>query len=166
MSRKSVENFGSFQSSPKGLLFFARVAMPPDGAQRHAKSNAKRCFRNWSAANSGQWLGEKPCLFANGRRQSAGWLFLFGVKKEPKNRHRFEAVDADQGCGPGPGRRPGLRPWTRGVRPPYDGLFTGLGPGEQGIVLIPFPGSDYLPETALGFPARFLNPFLAQAPRA
>ena len=38
-----------------------------------------------------------------GERLPAGWLFLFGVKKEPKNRHRFEAVDADQGCGPGPG---------------------------------------------------------------
>ena len=38
-----------------------------------------------------------------GKRQSAVELFLFGVKKEPKNRHRFDAVDADQGCGPGPG---------------------------------------------------------------
>ncbi len=38
-----------------------------------------------------------------GRRHLAVELFLFVVKKEPKNRHRFDAVDADQGCGPGPG---------------------------------------------------------------
>ena len=38
-----------------------------------------------------------------GERLLAVVLFLFGVKKEPKNRHRFDAVDADQGCGPGPG---------------------------------------------------------------
>ena len=30
-------------------------------------------------------------------------LSLFAAKKRRKNRHRFEAVDADQGCGPGPG---------------------------------------------------------------
>ena len=41
-------------------------------------------------------------LLLFGKRELAGELFLFGVKKEPKNRHRFEAVDADQGCGPGP----------------------------------------------------------------
>ena len=33
-----------------------------------------------------------------GRRQSAGELSLFAAKKRRKNRHRFEAVDADQGC--------------------------------------------------------------------
>ena len=43
------------------------------------------------------------CFLLLGKRQPIGWLFLFGVKKEPKNRHRFDAVDADQGCGPGPG---------------------------------------------------------------
>ena len=32
-----------------------------------------------------------------GKRLAADGLFLFGVKKEPKNRHRFDAVDADQG---------------------------------------------------------------------
>ncbi|MBM6717244.1 hypothetical protein H6B15_11340 [Gemmiger formicilis] len=29
--------------------------------------------------------------------------FLFVTKKEAKKCHRFDAVDADQGCGPGPG---------------------------------------------------------------
>ena len=38
-----------------------------------------------------------------GKRLLAGRSFLFVTKKEAKNRHRFEAVDADQGCGPGPG---------------------------------------------------------------
>ena len=36
-------------------------------------------------------------------RLPAGELSLFAAKKRRKNRHRFEAVDADQGCGPGPG---------------------------------------------------------------
>ena len=44
-----------------------------------------------------QGNGRLPGGLLLGRRQSAVWLFLFGVKKEPKNRHRFEAVDADQG---------------------------------------------------------------------
>ena len=37
------------------------------------------------------------------RRQAAGVSFLFVTKKEAKKCHRFDAVDADQGCGPGPG---------------------------------------------------------------
>ena len=41
--------------------------------------------------------------FFLGGRQSAVELSLFAAKKRRKNRHRFEAVDADQGCGPGPG---------------------------------------------------------------
>ena len=43
------------------------------------------------------------CVRLTGKRLPADRLFPFGVKKEPKNRHRFDAVDADQGCGPGPG---------------------------------------------------------------
>ena len=39
------------------------------------------------------------CWLFLGRRQSAGELSLFAAKKRRKNRHRFEAVDADQGCG-------------------------------------------------------------------
>ena len=42
-------------------------------------------------------------LFLFGKRVLAGKLSLFAAKKRRKNRHRFEAVDADQGCGPGPG---------------------------------------------------------------
>ena len=54
--------------------------------------------------NDGGEAGFIPSfLLLLGERHLAGWLFLFVVKKEPKNRHRFEAVDADQGCGPGPG---------------------------------------------------------------
>ena len=42
-------------------------------------------------------------LPGSGKRVLAGELSLFAAKKRRKNRHRFEAVDADQGCGPGPG---------------------------------------------------------------
>ena len=69
-----------------------------------------KCFgphkrKNWGfgAENSALilcFLGELAFL---GRRQAAGELSLFAAKKRRKNRHRFEAVDADQGCGPGPG---------------------------------------------------------------
>ena len=38
-----------------------------------------------------------------GKRVPAGVSFLFVTKKEAKKCHRFDAVDADQGCGPGPG---------------------------------------------------------------
>ena len=53
-----------------------------------------------------QWRGRRGFCFPQtrggfveswwflGRRHLAGCLFLFGVKKEPKNRHRFDAVDA------------------------------------------------------------------------
>ena len=55
-------------------------------------------------------------LGLQGKRHLAGELSLFAAKKRRKNRHRFEAVDADQGCGPGPGdaatlRRPSHRLW-------------------------------------------------------
>ncbi len=89
-----------------------------------------------------------------GKRHLTGWLFLFVVKKEPKNRHRFEAVDADRvffaraAMPPdgaqrhakkqraalfpklvGRAQRPmvGGETLLHGMRPPYDGLLTGLG---------------------------------------
>ena len=101
--------------------------MPPDGAQRHAKKQRaalvpksvgreKRpmvrgsspesltCVRGGAAQRR---RGCKPCpvlcFGESGGRVPAGKLSLFGVKKRRKNRHRFDAVDADQGCGPGPG---------------------------------------------------------------
>ncbi len=43
------------------------------------------------------------CLWLLGKRHLAEGLSLFAAKKRRKNRHRFDAVDADQGCGPGPG---------------------------------------------------------------
>ncbi len=66
-------------------------------------SEPKKCGKLWQLSKQ----SERAAFFVGfsflGRRQSAGCLFLFDVKKEPKNRHRFDAVDADQGCGPGPG---------------------------------------------------------------
>ena len=44
-------------------------------------------------------MNELPGAGFYGRRESAGEPFLFDAKKEAKKRHRFDAVDADQGCG-------------------------------------------------------------------
>ncbi len=52
-----------------------------------------------------------------GDRQAAGVSFLFVAKKEAKKRHRFDAVDADQGCGPGPGDAATLRRPTHRLGP-------------------------------------------------
>ena len=90
-----------------------------------------------------------------GKRLPAVELFLFGVKKEPKKRHRSDAVDAGWGCGflyrarhdiknntkcwfrywsaAHSGQWLGERLCPVGMRPPHDGLFTGLGAGEQGM---------------------------------
>ena len=56
-----------------------------------------------------------------GERQAAGVSFLFAAKKEAKKRHRFDAVDADQGFAldpyaATPPGRPIPRPGGRGTR--------------------------------------------------
>ena len=49
------------------------------------------------------WVRNLAYIQLPGRRYLAVGPFLFDAKKEAKKRHRFDAVDADQGCGPGPG---------------------------------------------------------------
>ena len=66
-------------------------------------------------------------LPGSGKRLLAGVSFLFDAKKEAKKRHRFEAVDADQGCGPGPGECGHLTTAYSGPGGPEQGMdFNGV----------------------------------------
>ena len=42
------------------------------------------------------------CLLLFGKRQSAGYSFLFVPEKEAKRARRSDAAAAGRGCGPGP----------------------------------------------------------------
>ena len=81
------------------------------------------------------------CCLLLGRRHLAVELSLFAAKKRRKNRHRFDAVDADQGCGFLYRARHDIKNNTKcwflywsaahsgqwlGEKP-YDGLLTGWG---------------------------------------
>ena len=90
-----------------------------------------------------------------GKRQSAEELFLFDVKKEPKNRHRFDAVGADQGCGPGPGECGHL---TTAYSP-------GWGPVNKENDFNAISRQMLLSGKKSYFPLRVFNPFLAQVPQ-
>ena len=74
----------------------ARSAM-----QKTTRSVGSEIGRPHTAASG--WVRNLAHIQLPGRRYLAVVSFLFAAKKEAKKRHRFDAVDADQGCGPGPG---------------------------------------------------------------
>ena len=65
-------------------------------------------------------------------------------------------------CG---GRRPGLRPRTPRCGHLTTAYSPAWGPVNKENDFIPFPGNSCLTERVLNCPARFSNPYLAQAPQ-